>query len=73
MAKSAFYFNLLLLAGLVAVSCEKIDNEPETGGPDPVEDPSLWLWSGEDRLLRVSGDMSAYAVSSAEEEVAAPK
>lgn len=68
--KTRFCLVFLFLTGLVAASCEKIDNEPETGGPDPIEDPTLWLWTGEDTLLRVDGDLSAYTVSTDLEEVA---
>lgn len=38
--------------------------------PDPVEDPRLWLWSGQDSLLKAAGDPGIYTVSSDNEEVA---
>ncbi|QEC53816.1 hypothetical protein EDD80_11654 [Anseongella ginsenosidimutans] len=37
---------------------------------EPVEDNRIDLWSGEDTLLSLPGDLKAYTVSSDEEEVA---
>lgn len=37
---------------------------------EPVEDTRINLWSGEDTLLSVPGDLNAYTVSSDKEEVA---
>lgn len=51
--KINLYLAVFLSSCLILSACEKIDNEPETGGPDPLEDPILWLWPGQDTLLRV--------------------